>query len=200
MGPTDLVFGVDSARFGETTTWQILKFINNLMTSFSVGSEATRVAIVTTACSQLNDIYLSDHFSKTAFQHQLMDFQKGDYSDLMKKVRMFGFSEDKGARDSSAKMTLLFLSDQPTDKKAFERELKRAKFSGIKVFAIGFGAALEKELLLELFGEDFGRYFISADSVTKLEDIRGHVIDMLCPGFIPDFGSMRVAREINPGA
>ncbi|XP_064613512.1 collagen alpha-4(VI) chain-like [Liolophura sinensis] len=197
MAPTDLVFGVDSARFGEATTWHILKFINNLMMSFSIGSEATRVAIVTTSCSQQNDISLSDHFSKTEFQHQLMDFEKGDYSDLMRKVRMSGFSGDKGARNSAAKITLLFLSDQPTDKIALERELKRAKFLGIKVFAIGFGVGLEKELLIELFGEDFGQYFIAADSVTKLEDIHGHLIDMLCGGFIPDFGSVRLAREIN---
>ncbi|XP_067336988.1 matrilin-3-like isoform X4 [Channa argus] len=141
--PIDLVFIIDSSRSVRPSEFEKAKeFLQDMVDSLEIGSNATRVGLVNYASTVKIEFLLKTYFDKSALKQALDRVEplaSGTMTGLAIKSAMEKvFIEEAGARDrfmNIAKVAVIVTDGRPQDK--VEDISATARASGIEIYAVG---------------------------------------------------------------
>lgn len=145
--PIDLVFIIDSSRSVRPAEFEKAKeFLQDMVDSLEIGSDATRVGLVNYASTVQIEFLLKTYFHKSALKQALARVEplaSGTMTGMAIKTAMEkAFTAEAGARASSvniAKVAIIVTDGRPQDK--VEDVSAAARASGIEIYAVGVDRA-----------------------------------------------------------
>lgn len=145
--PIDLVFIIDSSRSVRPAEFEKAKeFLQDMVDSLEIGSDATRVGLVNYASTVQIEFVLKTYFDKSALKQALARVEplsSGTMTGMAIKTAMENaFTAEAGARVSSmniAKVAIIVTDGRPQDK--VEDVSAAARASGIEIYAVGVDRA-----------------------------------------------------------
>uniref|UniRef100_A0A3Q3VU48 VWFA domain-containing protein n=1 Tax=Mola mola TaxID=94237 RepID=A0A3Q3VU48_MOLML len=145
--PIDLVFIIDSSRSVRPAEFEKAKeFLQDMVDSLEIGSDATRVGLVNYASTVQTEFLLKTYFNKSALKQALARVEplaSGTMTGMAIKTAMEkAFTAEAGARASSkniAKVAIIVTDGRPQDK--VEDVSAAARASGIEIYAVGVDRA-----------------------------------------------------------
>nr|XP_046269736.1 matrilin-3-like isoform X2 [Scatophagus argus] len=145
--PIDLVFIIDSSRSVRPAEFEKAKeFLQDMVDSLEIGSDATRVGLVNYASTVQIEFLLNTHFDKSALKQALARVEplaSGTMTGMAIKTAMEkAFTAEAGARASSrniVKVAIIVTDGRPQDK--VEEVSAAARASGIEIYAVGVDRA-----------------------------------------------------------
>ncbi|KAK5857093.1 hypothetical protein PBY51_010359 [Eleginops maclovinus] len=145
--PIDLVFIIDSSRSVRPAEFEKAKeFLQDMVESLEIGSDATRVGLVNYASTVKIEFLLKTYFLKPAMKQALAQVEplaSGTMTGLAIKTAMEkAFTAEAGARAGSsniAKVAIIVTDGRPQDK--VEEISAAARASGIEIYAVGVDRA-----------------------------------------------------------
>ncbi|XP_026209451.1 matrilin-3 isoform X2 [Anabas testudineus] len=145
--PIDLVFIIDSSRSVRPAEFEKAKeFLQDMVDSLEIGSDATRVGLVNYASTVQIEFLLKTYFDKTALKQALARVEplaSGTMTGMAIRNAMERvFIAEAGARSSSmniAKVAIIVTDGRPQDKVDVVSAAARA--SGIEIYAVGVDRA-----------------------------------------------------------
>ncbi|XP_070835077.1 matrilin-3-like isoform X5 [Chaetodon trifascialis] len=145
--PIDLVFIIDSSRSVRPAEFEKAKeFLQDMVDSLEIGSDATRVGLVNYASTVQIEFLLKTYFDKSSLKQALARVEplaSGTMTGMAIKTAMEkAFTAEAGARASSvniAKVAIIVTDGRPQDKVEDVSAIARA--SGIEIYAVGVDRA-----------------------------------------------------------
>ncbi|XP_028421862.1 matrilin-3-like isoform X2 [Perca flavescens] len=145
--PIDLVFIIDSSRSVRPAEFEKAKeFLQHMVESLEIGSDATRVGLVNYASTVQIEFQLKTYFAKSALKQALARVEplaSGTMTGMAIKTAMEkAFTAEAGARASSAniaKVAIIVTDGRPQDH--VEDVSAAARASGIEIYAVGVDRA-----------------------------------------------------------
>ncbi|XP_044296224.1 matrilin-4 [Varanus komodoensis] len=188
-GHIDLVMVIDGSKSVRPQNFELVKqFVNQIVDFLDVSPHGTRVGLVQYSSRvrtefPLNKFTTAADVKKAVQRVQYME--KGTMTGLaLKHMLEHSFSETEGARPLSQnvpRIGLVFTDGRSQDD--ISEWARRAKESGITMFAVGVGKAVEEELR-EIASEPVEQHFsYSADFNTMT-----HIVDNLKLNICPEEG------------
>ncbi|XP_032355928.1 matrilin-3 isoform X10 [Etheostoma spectabile] len=145
--PIDLVFIIDSSRSVRPAEFEKAKeFLQDMVESLEIGSDATRVGLVNYASTVQIEFQLKTYFAKSALKNALARVEplaSGTMTGMAIKTAMEkAFTAEAGARAGSAniaKVAIIVTDGRPQDQ--VEDVSAAARASGIEIYAVGVDRA-----------------------------------------------------------
>uniref|UniRef100_A0A3Q3A1V3 Matrilin 3b n=1 Tax=Kryptolebias marmoratus TaxID=37003 RepID=A0A3Q3A1V3_KRYMA len=145
--PIDLVFIIDSSRSVRPAEFEKAKeFLQDMVGSLVIGSDATRVGLVNYASTVKIEFLLNTYFDKPSLKQALAlvePLASGTMTGMAIKTAMEkAFTKEAGARATSmniAKVAIIVTDGRPQDK--VEEVSAAARASGIEIYAVGVDRA-----------------------------------------------------------
>ncbi|XP_053191168.1 matrilin-3-like [Scomber japonicus] len=145
--PIDLVFIIDSSRSVRPAEFEKAKeFLQDMVDSLEVGSDATRVGLVNYASTVQIEFLLKTYFDKSAMKQALARIEplsSGTMTGMAIQTAMEkAFTAEAGARTTSTSITkvaIIVTDGRPQDK--VEEVSAAARASGIEIYAVGVDRA-----------------------------------------------------------
>ncbi|XP_060086879.1 matrilin-4 [Heteronotia binoei] len=188
-GHVDLVLVIDGSKSVRPQNFELVKqFVNQIVDFLDVSPHGTRVGLVQYSSRVRTEFPLQQYTAaedvKKAVQ-RVQYMEKGTMTGLaLKHMLEHSFSEAEGARPLSQnvpRIGLVFTDGRSQDD--ISEWARRAKESGIVMFAVGVGKAVESELR-EIASEPVDQHFsYSADFNTMT-----HIVDNLKLNICPEEG------------
>uniref|UniRef100_A0A6J0TD68 Matrilin-4 n=1 Tax=Pogona vitticeps TaxID=103695 RepID=A0A6J0TD68_9SAUR len=188
-GHVDLVLVIDGSKSVRPQNFELVKqFVNQIVDFLDVSPHGTRVGLVQYSSRVRTEFPLNKYTTaadvKKAVQ-RVQYMEKGTMTGLaLKHMLEHSFSEAEGARPLSQnvpRIGLVFTDGRSQDD--ISEWSRRAKESGIVMFAVGVGKAVEEELR-EIASEPVDQHFsYSADFNTMT-----HIVDNLKLNICPEEG------------
>ncbi|XP_054074442.1 matrilin-4 [Rissa tridactyla] len=185
-GHVDLVMVIDGSKSVRPQNFELVKqFVNRIVDLLEVSPHATRVGLVQYSSRvrtefPLNKYHSADEIKKAVMEVEYME--KGTMTGLaLKHMVEHSFSELEGARPLShniPRIGLVFTDGRSQDD--ISEWARRAKESGIVMFAVGVGKAVEEELRA-IASEPVEQHFsYSADFTTMTHLVENFKLN-ICP-------------------
>nr|XP_009925786.1 PREDICTED: matrilin-4 [Haliaeetus albicilla] len=185
-GHVDLVMVIDGSKSVRPQNFELVKqFVNRIVDLLEVSPHGTRVGLVQYSSRvrtefPLNKYHSADEIKKAVMEVEYME--KGTMTGLaLKHMVEHSFSELEGARPLShnvPRIGLVFTDGRSQDD--ISEWARRAKESGIVMFAVGVGKAVEEELRA-IASEPVEQHFsYSADFTTMTHLVENFKLN-ICP-------------------
>ncbi|XP_072735157.1 matrilin-4 [Ciconia boyciana] len=185
-GHIDLVMVIDGSKSVRPQNFELVKqFVNRIVDLLEVSPHGTRVGLVQYSSRvrtefPLNKYHSADEIKKAVMEVEYME--KGTMTGLaLKHMVEHSFSELEGARPLShnvPRIGLIFTDGRSQDD--ISEWARRAKESGIVMFAVGVGKAVEEELRA-IASEPVEQHFsYSADFTTMTHLVENFKLN-ICP-------------------
>ncbi|XP_064010818.1 matrilin-2 isoform X2 [Pogoniulus pusillus] len=184
-GPLDLVFVIDGSKsLGEDNFEAMKQFVSGVLDSLEISPSAARVGLLQFSSDVRAELTLRQSGSARDVQKALWQMKymgRGSMTGLaLRRVLERSFTEAEGARPPSAGVPRVAIVC--TDGRAQDDVSEwaaRAKRSGIIIYAIGIGKAIEEELL-QIASEPSYKHLFYAEDFTALEDISEELRAQIC--------------------
>ncbi|NXD75255.1 MATN4 protein, partial [Halcyon senegalensis] len=185
-GHIDLVMVIDGSKSVRPQNFELVKqFVNRIVDLLEVSPHGTRVGLVQYSSRvrtefPLNKYHSADEIKKAVMEVEYME--KGTMTGLaLKHMVEHSFSELEGARPLShnvPRIGLVFTDGRSQDD--ISEWARKAKKSGIRMFAVGVGKAVEEELRA-IASEPVEQHFsYSADFTTMTHLVENFKLN-ICP-------------------
>ncbi|KAI4804693.1 hypothetical protein KUCAC02_026312 [Chaenocephalus aceratus] len=183
--PIDLVFIIDSSRSVRPSEFEKAKeFLQHMVESMAIGSDATRVGLVNYASTVKIEFLLKTYFSKPAMKQALAQVEplaSGTMTGLAIKTAMEkAFTVEAGARTGSAniaKVAIIVTDGRPQDK--VEEISAAARASGIEIYAVGVDRADMMSLRL-MASQPHDDHFFYVETYGVIEKLTLKFRETLC--------------------
>ncbi|XP_030913858.1 matrilin-4 isoform X1 [Geospiza fortis] len=185
-GHVDLVMVIDGSKSVRPQNFELVKqFVNRVVDLLDVSPQGTRVGLVQYSSRVRTEFPLNKYHSADEIKKAVMDveyMEKGTMTGLaLKHMVEHSFSELEGARPLShniPRIGLVFTDGRSQDD--ISEWARRAKESGIVMFAVGVGKAVEEELRA-IASEPVEQHFsYSADFTTMTHLVENFSLN-ICP-------------------
>ncbi|XP_041334716.1 matrilin-4 [Pyrgilauda ruficollis] len=185
-GHVDLVMVIDGSKSVRPQNFELVKqFVNRIVDLLEVSPQGTRVGLVQYSSRVRTEFPLNKYHSADEIKKAVMDveyMEKGTMTGLaLKHMVEHSFSELEGARPLShniPRIGLVFTDGRSQDD--ISEWARRAKESGIVMFAVGVGKAVEEELRA-IASEPVEQHFsYSADFTTMTHLVENFSLN-ICP-------------------
>ncbi|XP_056363435.1 matrilin-4 isoform X2 [Oenanthe melanoleuca] len=185
-GHVDLVMVIDGSKSVRPQNFELVKqFVNRIVDLLEVSPHGTRVGLVQYSSRVRTEFPLNKYHSADEIKKAVMDveyMEKGTMTGLaLKHMVEHSFSELEGARPLShniPRIGLVFTDGRSQDD--ISEWARRAKESGIVMFAVGVGKAVEEELRA-IASEPVEQHFsYSADFTTMTHLVENFSLN-ICP-------------------
>ncbi|NXX49207.1 MATN2 protein, partial [Tricholaema leucomelas] len=184
-GPIDLVFVIDGSKsLGEDNFEAVKQFVAGILDSLEISPKAARVGLLQYSTEVRAEFTLRQFGSAKEVKKavsQMKYMGRGSMTGLaLKRMAERSFTEAEGARPRSAgvpRIAVVFTDGRAQDE--VSEWATRAKRSGIIIYAIGIGKAIEEELL-EIASEPSYKHLFYAEDFTALEDISEELRAQIC--------------------
>ncbi|XP_056004893.1 collagen alpha-6(VI) chain-like [Ostrea edulis] len=171
----DVIFAIDqSDSIGKKNFNIELDFVNDLVQSFNVASDETRIGALVFSTTATRFLELRDGVDKEYVKNTIHSVQWGRGSTFIgkafKKMRE-GFSPAKGGRPSLVPQIAVLITDgQAFDHDTAEIETKALKQQGITIFVIGTMEAKKSQMVKYASSEDNVFYVNSPQALRGISD------------------------------
>ncbi|KFU96260.1 Matrilin-2, partial [Chaetura pelagica] len=184
-GPVDLVFVIDGSKsLGEDNFEIVKQFVSGILDSLEISPKAARVGLLQYSTEVRTEFTLKQFSSAKDMKKavsQMKYMGRGSMTGLaLKQMFERSFTETEGARPFSAnvpRISIVFTDGRAQDE--VSEWAARAKRSGIIIYAIGIGKAIEEELL-EIASEPPYKHLFYAEDFTAMEDISEDLRAQIC--------------------
>ncbi|XP_074867509.1 matrilin-4 isoform X2 [Carettochelys insculpta] len=188
-GHVDLVLVIDGSKSVRPQNFELVKqFVNQIVDFLDVSPHGTRVGLVQYSSRvrtefPLNQYKTAEDIKKAVLKVEYME--KGTMTGLaLKHMLEHSFSEAEGARPLSQnipRIGLVFTDGRSQDD--ISEWARKAKESGITMFAVGVGKAVEEELR-EIASEPVEQHFSYSTDFSTMT----HIVDNLKVNICPEEG------------
>lgn len=189
----DLVFLLDtSSSVGRGDFQKVQQWVANLVDTFEVGPEHTRVGVVHYSDQPTTAFELGRFHSREAVKAaaRSLAFHGGhtNTGDALRYITRHSFSPRAGGRpgDRAFKQVAILLTDGRSQDLVLEAAAA-AHRAGIRIFAVGVGEALKEELE-EIASEPKSAHVFHVSDFDAIDKIRGKLRRRLCESESPCCG------------
>ncbi|KAM3595435.1 uncharacterized protein V6R79_023511 [Siganus canaliculatus] len=183
--PIDLVFIIDSSRSVRPAEFEKAKeFLQDMVESLEIGSDATRVGLVNYASTVQIEFLLKTHSDKSALKQALARVEplaSGTMTGMAIKTAMEkAFTTEAGARTSSSSITkvaIIVTDGRPQDK--VEEISAAARASGIEIYAVGVDRADMMSLRL-MASQPLDEHVFYVETYGVIEKLTSKFRETLC--------------------
>ncbi|XP_073406539.1 matrilin-2 isoform X2 [Dendrobates tinctorius] len=187
-GPVDLVFVIDGSKsLGEDNFELVKQFVNGIIDSLEVSQKAARVGLVQYSTHVRTEFTMAQYSSVKDIKKavsQMKYMGRGSMTGLaLKLMYEKSFSEAQGARSRSLgvpRVTIVFTDGRAQDD--VSDWASRAKQSGITIYAVGVGKAIDEELQ-EIASSPQEKHVIHADDFSSMGYITEKLKSSICDGW-----------------
>lgn len=176
--PADVVFMLDSSNsiWGPDFRRQ-LRFVEDVVSMFQIGENATRVGLVTYNDHVDMQFNLKRYYEKDQLLYAIRNVNEGHgyttATDLaLKYARTVLFQEKGGGRDGVAKIAVVITDGKSRNMLRTLIEAARAKRDNIHLFAIGVGHAVNSRELSRMASQPAEEYFFQVAGYSALDSLK----------------------------
>ncbi|ESO92425.1 hypothetical protein LOTGIDRAFT_233176 [Lottia gigantea] len=186
--PADIFFVLDSSTsvYINDFRFKMLTFVRDVIHSFDISPEATRVGLVTYS-DDVNPVFgLKAHRNKAsllkAIQPESVEYLSGstNTAEAIKYVRTEGFKRGGSVRPDAAHVIIIITDGISKDPEYTKLEAKRARAEGADIFAIGVGKFTDDEELKGIASDPDSKYLFSVNNYAALNTIRNLLARETC--------------------
>ncbi|XP_075069947.1 matrilin-2 [Mixophyes fleayi] len=187
-GPVDLVFVIDGSKsLGEDNFELVKQFVNGIIDSLEISQKAARVGLVQYSTHVRTEFTMAQYSSARDMKKavsQMKYMGRGSMTGLaLKLMHEKSFTETQGARRRSLgvpRVAIVFTDGRAQDEVA--DWASRAKQSGITIYAVGVGKAIDEELQ-EIASAPQEKHVIHAEDFSSMGYITEKVKSSICEGW-----------------
>uniref|UniRef100_A0A3P9JVC7 Matrilin 2 n=1 Tax=Oryzias latipes TaxID=8090 RepID=A0A3P9JVC7_ORYLA len=172
-GVMDLVFVIDGSKSLGPANFELVKqFVNSIVDSLDISRTGTHVGLIQYSTKVRTEFTLGQYVTGDSIKQAVGRMQyMGRGSRTGSALRhMFesSFSSREGGRPNTQQVTIVFTDGRSQDD--VSEWASKAKSSGITIYALGIGKAIEQELR-EIASEPNEMYLYYAESFEKMGEI-----------------------------
>ncbi|XP_075684159.1 matrilin-2 [Rhinoderma darwinii] len=187
-GPVDLVFVIDGSKsLGEDNFELVKQFVNGIIDSLEISQKAARVGLIQYSTHVRTEFTMAQYSSAKDMKKavsQIKYMGRGSMTGLaLKLMYEKSFAEAQGARRRSLgvpRVTIVFTDGRAQDE--VSDWASRAKQSGITIYAVGVGKAIDEELQ-EIASSPQEKHVIHADDFSSMGYITEKLKSSICDGW-----------------
>ncbi|CAG5120046.1 unnamed protein product [Candidula unifasciata] len=185
--PADIFFVLDSS----SSIWKpdfekrMLGFVRDVVASFDIGRDLTRVGVMTFSDTPRLVIGLDSYTNKQdllqAISPQIVRYTLGgtNTAEALQDVRKNGFHESI-TREGVVKIAIVITDGQSWNEKKTIKEAELLKENGVKVYAIGVGKAVKQEELEGIANQPKEEFVFSVNDFGALSEIKDTLAVKAC--------------------
>uniref|UniRef100_A0A3P9HVM7 Matrilin 2 n=1 Tax=Oryzias latipes TaxID=8090 RepID=A0A3P9HVM7_ORYLA len=188
-GVMDLVFVIDGSKSLGPANFELVKqFVNSIVDSLDISRTGTHVGLIQYSTKVRTEFTLGQYVTGDSIKQAVGRMQyMGRGSRTGSALRhMFesSFSSREGGRPNTQQVTIVFTDGRSQDD--VSEWASKAKSSGITIYALGIGKAIEQELR-EIASEPNEMYLYYAESFEKMGEITQKLKSRMCKGLRQKF-------------
>ncbi|XP_054882654.1 matrilin-2-like, partial [Poeciliopsis prolifica] len=181
-GVMDLVFVIDGSKSLGPANFELVKqFVNSIVDSLEVSRMATRVGLIQFSTKVRTEFSLGQHAAARDVKRavsQMRYMGRGSMTgSALRHMFQFSFSEKEGARLNVPRVCVVFTDGRSQDD--VSEWASRAKTSGVTIYALGVGKAIEQELR-EIASEPPEMHLYYAEDFEKMGEITKKLKSRMC--------------------
>uniref|UniRef100_A0A3P9JV65 Matrilin 2 n=1 Tax=Oryzias latipes TaxID=8090 RepID=A0A3P9JV65_ORYLA len=181
-GVMDLVFVIDGSKSLGPANFELVKqFVNSIVDSLDISRTGTHVGLIQYSTKVRTEFTLGQYVTGDSIKQAVGRMQyMGRGSRTGSALRhMFesSFSSREGGRPNTQQVTIVFTDGRSQDD--VSEWASKAKSSGITIYALGIGKAIEQELR-EIASEPNEMYLYYAESFEKMGEITQKLKSRMC--------------------
>ncbi|XP_041422496.1 matrilin-2 isoform X1 [Xenopus laevis] len=205
-GPVDLVFVIDGSKsLGEDNFEIVKQFVNGILDSLEISQKAARVGLIQYSTHVRMEFTMAQYSSAKEVKKavsQIKYMGRGSMTGLaLKLMHEKSFSEAQGARPRSMgvpRVAIVFTDGRAQDE--VSEYARKAKQSGITIYAIGVGKAIDEELQ-EIASAPQEKHVIYAEDFSAMGYITEKLKSSICEGWSKnaDISNSEFSSELKSG-
>uniref|UniRef100_A0A3B3YXJ5 VWFA domain-containing protein n=1 Tax=Poecilia mexicana TaxID=48701 RepID=A0A3B3YXJ5_9TELE len=169
----DLVFVIDGSKSLGPANFELVKqFVNSIVDSLNVSRMVTRVGLIQFSTKVRTEFSLGQHAAAQDVKRAVNQMQymgRGSMTgSALRHMFQFSFSEKEGARLNVPRVCIVFTDGRSQDD--VSEWASKAKTSGVTMYALGVGKAIEQELR-EIASEPAEMHLYYAEDFEKMGEI-----------------------------
>lgn len=174
------MFGFNSAAMGTYRSAHVRNLVVNVTGYFGNMDDGTMQAGLMCGQFTARDIFLNDHQSKNDLIADIRNVSAGSLSAIFEDVKDVSYTETFGGRESSRKVTVLFIDETTEDLDKITAQIVQARSGRIEVFVVAIGDDLHLDDLADVLDEPRERHLVTVSRHEDLDTIHETYSDMIC--------------------
>ncbi|XP_048881930.1 matrilin-2-like isoform X4 [Brienomyrus brachyistius] len=186
-GKMDLVFVIDGSKSLGLANFQLVKqFVNSIVDSLNVSRGHTQVGLLQYSTKVRTEFSLGQFSSAPAIKQAVSRMQymaRGSMTgSALRHMFEVSFSPERGARPSVHRVSIVFTDGRSQDD--VSKWAAKAQESGIVMYAVGVGKAIEDELR-EIASEPDEKHLLYAKDFSRMDEITNKLKSHICEVAVP---------------
>uniref|UniRef100_A0A3Q1KHX7 VWFA domain-containing protein n=1 Tax=Anabas testudineus TaxID=64144 RepID=A0A3Q1KHX7_ANATE len=181
-GVMDLVFVIDGSKSLGPANFELVKqFVNGIVDSLDISKTGTHVGLLQFSTKVHTEFTLGQYTSAQDIRQAVTRMQymgRGSMTgSALRHMFESSFSAKEGARPNTPRVSIVFTDGRSQDD--VSEWANQAKNSGITIYALGVGKAIEQELK-EIASEPAENHFYYAENFEKMGEITKKLKSRIC--------------------
>ncbi|XP_023670729.2 matrilin-2 isoform X4 [Paramormyrops kingsleyae] len=186
-GKMDLVFVIDGSKSLGLANFQLVKqFVNSIVGSLNVSRGHTQVGLLQYSTKVRTEFSLGQLSSAPAIKQAVSRMQymaRGSMTgSALRHMFEVSFSPERGSRPSVHRVSIVFTDGRSQDD--VSKWAAKAQESGIIIYAVGVGKAIEDELR-EIASEPDEKHLLYAKDFSRMDEITNKLKSHICEAAVP---------------
>ncbi|XP_028326883.1 matrilin-2-like [Gouania willdenowi] len=182
-GAMDLVFVIDGSKsLGPSNFERVKHFVNTIVDSLDISKMGTRVGLIQYSTKVRTEFTLGQHTSASVIKRAVTRMQymgRGSMTgSALRHMFELSFSAEEGARANVSRVSIVFTDGRSQDD--VSEWASKAKASGVTIYALGVGKAIEQELRA-IASEPDDKHLYYAEDFEKMGEITQRLRARFCP-------------------
>ncbi|XP_017268760.1 matrilin-2 isoform X1 [Kryptolebias marmoratus] len=181
-GIMDLVFVIDGSKSLGPANFELVKqFVNSIVDSLNISRTGTHVGLIQYSTKVRTEFTLGRYVAAQRVKQAVTQIQymgRGSMTgSALRHMFEFSFSDKEGARPNVPRVSIVFTDGRSQDD--VSEWASKAKNSGVTIYALGVGKAIEQELR-EIASEPADMHLYYAENFEKMGEISKKLKSRMC--------------------
>ncbi|XP_008290436.1 matrilin-2 isoform X2 [Stegastes partitus] len=181
-GVMDLVFVIDGSKSLGPANFELVKqFVNGIVDSLNISRMGTHVGLLQYSTKVRTEFTLSQYTTARNIKQAVSRMQymgRGSMTgSALRHMFEFSFSAKEGARPNTPRVSIVFTDGRSQDD--VSEWATKAKNSGVTIYVLGIGKAIEQELR-EIASEPDEKHLYYAEDFEKMGEITKKLKSRIC--------------------